>query len=57
MDYFEKVYENHNPNMPYVSLQSLQYDQLKDNPRYIELLRKLKLPMDDKQRVTINIQE
>jgi len=46
MDYFEKVYENHNPNMPYISL---RYDQLKDNPRYIELLRKMKLPIDDKQ--------
>ncbi len=43
MDYLEKVYEIHDPNMPYISL--YDYDQLKDNPRYIALLKKMKLPL------------
>ena len=41
MDYLEKLYEIHDPNMPYISL--YHYDQLWDHPRYIELLEKMNL--------------
>jgi adenylate cyclase len=47
MDYFEKMYEENirDPNLPYISTKST-YDVMKDNIRYIELLRKLNLPID-----------
>ena len=45
MDYYEKGYEIHDPNMPYISL---EYNQMKDNQRYIELIRKMNLPMGNK---------
>ena len=48
LDFYEKRYENHNPNLPYISTQR-DYKLMKDNPRYIELLRKMKLPLGDKQ--------
>jgi TolB-like protein len=44
MDWLEKGYEIHHPNMPYIST---RWDQLKDNPRYIELLKKMNLPLPE----------
>ena len=47
MDYLEIIYEdnNHNPNLPYYSTKST-YDKMKGNPRYIELLKKMNLPIN-----------
>ena len=47
MDYLEIIYENnnHNPNLPYKSAKST-YDKMKGNPRYIELLKKMNLPIN-----------
>ena len=45
MDCYEKAYEIHHPNMPYISTNQYGYDQLKENPRYIALLKKMKLPL------------
>jgi tetratricopeptide (TPR) repeat protein len=45
MNYFEKAYEVHSPKLPSISVRS-NYDKLKDNPRYIELLKKMNLPVD-----------
>jgi tetratricopeptide (TPR) repeat protein len=47
MDYYEIAYENnnHDPNLPYISVKSI-YDKLKDNPRYIALLKKMNLPVE-----------
>ena len=47
MDYYEKMYEGsiRDPNLPYISYKST-YDVMKDNQRYIELLRNLNLPID-----------
>jgi len=42
MDWLEKGYEINHPSMPYIST---RWDQLKDNPRYIELLKKMNLPL------------
>lgn len=44
-DYFEKAYDIHHPNMPYISVAEQNYEQLRDNPRYIELLKKMNLPL------------
>ena len=47
LDYYEKAYEIHHPNMPYIGGLVLNYDKLKDNPRYLELLKKMNLPLRD----------
>jgi tetratricopeptide (TPR) repeat protein len=45
MDYYEKGYEAHAPCMIYIRSKET-YDKLKDNPRYIALLKKMNLPVD-----------
>ena len=45
MDYYEKAYENRTPGMCYIGIERI-YDKLKDNPRYIALLKKMNLPVD-----------
>ena len=45
MDYYEKAYEIHEPDIHYIG-DKAHYDKLKDNPRYIALLKKMNLPVD-----------
>jgi len=45
MDWLEKGYEIHHPGMPYISTKNYDLDQLKENPRYIELIKKMNLPL------------
>jgi len=47
MDYLEIFYEenNHYPNLPYLSANS-KFNKLKGNPRYLELLKKMNLPVN-----------
>ncbi len=45
MELLEKGYEIHDPNMPYISTCIGHFDRLNENPRYIELLKKMKLPL------------
>ncbi|MCD6596998.1 MAG: hypothetical protein J7L04_04890 [Bacteroidales bacterium] len=47
MDCLEKNYEMRDMSITYIATNKRIYDQLKDNPRYIELLRKMKLPLGD----------
>jgi pentatricopeptide repeat protein len=47
MDWLEKAYEEHNPNMPYIGGPSS--DPWRSNPRFQELLRKMNLPVDEKE--------
>ena len=47
MECFEKDYEMQ--NNAYITTNPYD-DQLKDNPRYIELLRKMNLPLVDKHQ-------
>ena len=46
MDCYEKGYEFHNPNMPYIATKMFGSDQLKENPRYSALLKKMNLPIN-----------
>ena len=48
MDCYEKAYEIHHPSMPYISSLARNYEQLRDNPRYIALLKKMNLPLPGK---------
>ncbi len=47
MDWLEMGYKNHHPGMSYISTNLSPTDQLKDNPRYIELLKKMNLPLPE----------
>ena len=45
MDYYDKAYEERNVRLAYVSLFVIDFPELKDNPRYIEFLKKMNLPL------------
>ena len=47
IDWLEKAYEEHDPSLPYLGLP--EYDPLRSNPRFQELLRKMNLPVDEKE--------
>jgi serine/threonine-protein kinase len=43
LEWLEKAYEEHDGNMPYISVDPI-FDDLRDNPRFQDLLRRLNLP-------------
>jgi TolB-like protein/tetratricopeptide (TPR) repeat protein len=45
VDWLEKGYEIHSPMMPYIGSTEIRSDELENNPRYIELLKKMNLPL------------
>jgi TolB-like protein/predicted Ser/Thr protein kinase len=47
IDWFEKAYENYEPDMPYIGLPL--YDPLRSDPRFQDLLRRMGLPVDEKK--------
>jgi serine/threonine-protein kinase len=47
IDWLEKSYEEHEPTLPLIS--SPLADPLRSNPRFQELLRKMNLPVDEKE--------
>ena len=46
LDWLEKAYEEHNPNLPYVSCQP-RWDPLRSEPRFQALLRRMGIPVGD----------
>jgi TolB-like protein len=47
IDWLEKAYEEHDPNLPYLGLP--YYDPLRSDSRFQDLLRKMNLPVDEKE--------
>jgi tetratricopeptide (TPR) repeat protein len=45
MDYYEKAYEERMWTLAYISLEVIEYPELKYNPRYLALLKKMNLPL------------
>jgi len=45
IDWIEKAYEEHEPNLPYIGIMP-QHDPLRSNPRFQNLLRKMNLPTE-----------
>ena len=43
LDWLEKAYQAHDQNMPYLGVDPI-FDILRDDPRYQDLLRRMKLP-------------
>jgi tetratricopeptide (TPR) repeat protein len=48
INWLEKAYEDHEPNLPYISLPV--YEPLRSYPRFQDLLRKMNLPVDEKEK-------
>ena len=44
MEWLEKGFAIHDPNMPYISTEAFSFNVLEDNPKYIEILEKMNLP-------------
>ncbi len=49
LDWLEKAFEAHDPNIPYLSVIP-HFDGLRDDPRYEELLRRMNVPQTRLQR-------
>ncbi|MFC2161843.1 protein kinase [Acidobacteriota bacterium] len=52
IDWLEKAFENHEPNMPYIGMPSfdpLRDESLRSYPRFQDLLHKMNLPVDEKE--------
>lgn len=47
LDYLEKVFEASSSSLPYIATNSFRYEELKVYPRYIELLKKMNLPLPE----------
>jgi hypothetical protein len=47
MDWLEKAYKDYDSNLPYIG--GPHYDPLRSFPRFQELLRKMNLPVDEKE--------
>jgi tetratricopeptide (TPR) repeat protein len=45
MDWLEKGYEIHDPNMPYITTHCYNLDPLFSNPRFIDIVKKMNLPL------------
>ncbi len=43
LEWLEKAYQAHDPNMPYISMDPI-FDPLRNEPQFRELLRRMKLP-------------
>jgi hypothetical protein len=43
MDWLEKAFEFHDPNLPYVGFEPI-WDPLRSDPRFQDLLRRMNLP-------------
>lgn len=48
LEWLEKGWELHDPGMPYLGMP--YFDDLRPDPRFQDLLRKMRLPADDKKR-------
>ncbi len=47
LDYLEKLYETSFTEMPYFATNLYKYEQLKSYPRYVEILKKMNLPLPE----------
>jgi TolB-like protein len=45
LDYLEKGYEMHDPQMIYITTQMYHFDPLFDNPRFLDIVKKMNLPL------------
>lgn len=48
LEWIEKAFEIHDPNMAYISTQMYNFDPLLSNPRFIDVIKKMNLPLPKK---------
>jgi TolB-like protein/Tfp pilus assembly protein PilF/predicted Ser/Thr protein kinase len=48
LNWLKKAYEEHDGNMPYISIDPI-FDDLRNEPRFQDLLRRMNLPVDEKE--------
>ena len=54
MDWIEKGFEVRDPNMPYIATHGFLFDPLFDNPRFIEIIKKMNLPLPISEPASID---
>ncbi len=47
MEWLEKGFEVRDPVMPYIATHGFLFEPLFDNPRFIEILQKMNLPLPE----------
>ena len=47
MEWIEKGFEVRDPNMPYIAAHGFLCEPLFDNPRFIEIIKKMNLPLPE----------
>jgi hypothetical protein len=45
MEWIEKAFEIHDPNMVYITTRMYSFDPLFSNPRFINIIKKMNLPL------------
>ena len=46
VEYLYKAYDIHDPNLPYANTRRYDAHLLKDHPAYVELIKKMELPLE-----------
>jgi hypothetical protein len=48
MDWIEKGFEQHDPNMAIITIKEYNFDPLFNNPRFIDIVKKMNFPLPKK---------
>jgi len=54
LEWLEKGFEVRDPNMPYIAVQGYLFDPLFDHPRFIEIIKKMNLPLPVSEPASID---
>jgi TolB-like protein/Tfp pilus assembly protein PilF len=52
MEWIEKGFEVRDPNMPYIATHGFLFEPLFDNPRFIEIIQKMNLPLPNSEPIS-----
>ena len=52
MDWLEKGFESRSPSMPYIATHGYFFEPLFDNPRFIDILEKMNLPLPNSEPIS-----
>jgi tetratricopeptide (TPR) repeat protein len=52
MDWLEKGFEEHDPIMPFIATKANNFEPLYDNPRFIDILVKMNLPLPNSEPIS-----
>jgi tetratricopeptide (TPR) repeat protein len=52
MDWLEKGFEEHDPIMPFIATKASNFEPLYDNPRFIDIVKKMNLPLPNSEPIS-----